>query len=348
MRRSLSMLLVMVTAGVAAWGIPVARVAAEAPPLSLPADEGPHSSAVEWWYFVGDLTGTDATGDTEEFGTLLTFSRVAGVTVSDFELTDLTTGAHYSEGHAAAPSEAALPGGGFRIDDGDWGVHGVGGSYELRGASQSGADAITLETSSAEPAALEGRDGVIRPYGTVGSTSYYSWTDLRMNGTVRHDGRTFTVSGAGWSDHQWFDPDPGGMARLSWDWFAVQLTDGRQYMIYLTRDHGGPIVNPAGNLIRPGGRSVPLDPAGLAVHALGSWTSPDTGKTYSSGWQVSVPGGTFTITARQPNQESAQLLTPPASYRMPQLWEGVCSVTGTIDGRPVTGRSFTEILPPTM
>ena len=77
----------------------------------------------------------------------------------------------------------------------------------------------------------------------------------------------------------------------------------------------------------------------MSMTPTGSWKSPRSGRTYTSGWQLSVPGGTFTITPRALDQES-NLAIPHVDY-----WEGASTVTGTLDGSPVTGKSFTEITP---
>jgi predicted secreted hydrolase len=72
---------------------------------------------------------------------------------------------------------------------------------------------------------------------------------------------------------------------------------------------------------------------------LGSWTSPRSGRTYSSGWEVTVPGGQLRIAPKQLDQESNPVF-PDLDY-----WEGATTVTGTVNGAAVTGKGYTEITP---
>ncbi|MGW0876540.1 lipocalin family protein [Streptomyces sp. NPDC002740] len=73
----------------------------------------------------------------------------------------------------------------------------------------------------------------------------------------------------------------------------------------------------------------------------GSWTSPATGITYGSGWEVTVPGGHLTVTPNLVDQELNLLSTVGAVH-----WEGSVGVRGEIAGSPVTGIGDTEIHPP--
>ena len=60
-----------------------------------------------------------------------------------------------------------------------------------------------------------------------------------------------------------------------------------------------------------------------------SWTSPATGITYGSGWNLTVPGGSLTVTPDQTDQELDLLSTQGVAY-----WEGDVAVHGSIGGSP--------------
>ena len=51
------------------------------------------------------------------------------------------------------------------------------------------------------------------------------------------DGRTLTVDGEAWFDHQWGDFISVGGG--GWDWFAVNLADGTDLTLSLVRDADG-------------------------------------------------------------------------------------------------------------
>ena len=121
----------------------------------------------------------------------------------------------------------------------------------------------------------------------------------------------------------------------------MQLSNGQQYMLYFIRDESGQIVQTIGTRVDPGGRVTHLAPASFAEQATGSWTSPATGITYGSGWQVTVPGGHLTVTPDLLDQELDLLSTQGVAY-----WEGDVSIQGKIDGSPVHGVGYTEINPP--
>ena len=95
-----------------------------------------------------------------------------------------------------------------------------------------------------------------------------------------------------------------------------------------------------GTRVEPNGEATNLAPSTFAEQASGSWTSPATGVTYSSGWNVEVPGGELTITPDLVDQELDLLDTQGVAY-----WEGDVSIQGQINGVPVAGVGYTEINP---
>ena len=68
--------------------------------------------------------------------------------------------------------------------------------------------------------------------------SYYSYTRLPTRGTIRLGAKTFEVSGASWLDREW-STSALGPEQSGWDWFALQLDDGRELMFYRMRRKDG-------------------------------------------------------------------------------------------------------------
>jgi predicted secreted hydrolase len=149
-------------------------------------------------------------------------------------------------------------------------------------------------------------------------------------------GTTVHVTGLSWQDHQWgnFTRGPGG-----WTWFAIQLNNNTQYMLYFLKDANGNLIQTVATKVNPDGSTVALSPSDVSQTPLGSWTSPTSGITYPQNWQVTVPGGQLTVTALQQNQEMI--------VSGHDNWEGDSSVSGTINGWPVTGQSYAEVMPNT-
>src|SRR5262249_35010006 len=95
-----------------------------------------------------------------------------------------------------------------------------------------------------------------------------------------------------------------------------------------------------GTRVNAGGSTTNLDSTTISRTPIGSWTSPDTGAVYPASWTVTVPGGTLTITPELADQELFIPGIPASSY-----WEGASTVTGTIDGLAVAGKSYAELTP---
>jgi predicted secreted hydrolase len=307
--------------------------------VRLPQDEAPHHDPVEWWYFNGHLQGTDAAGHVHSYGFEYVTFQFLGITpkpeyFGDVSVTDLTRHVfQYGGQEASYPVPATRDS--FSLHTGDWSMSG-GSGHDVLHAGLAGYT-LDLDLRTTEPAVLHGDDGVI-PYGPFGSSYYYSWTSLRTSGTVNDHGTIVKVTGLSWMDHQWGSIDLASGA--GWDWFSMQLSGGQQYMLYFIRNKSGQIVQALGTQVARGGRVTHLPSSAIADRATGTWTSPATRITYSSGWQVTVPGGHLTVTPDLVDQEVDLLSTQMLAY-----WEGDVSIRGEIDGSPVTGVGYTEIAP---
>ena len=310
--------------------------------VSLPGDEGPHtSSSMEWWYFTGHLTGTDIFGGKHSYGFELTFIRLnEGIEPlaaydGQFAITDLTRGTFKSNMLAVSVQADNVPsGGGFNTTVDGWNMQGKSGQNHVSAAFLDASYAISLNLDQSTPAALHGSGGLI-DYTPFGTSYYYSETNLQASGTLIDHGLPVSVTGVAWQDHQWGNFTGTG----GWTWFATQLSNGTQYMLYFLHDASGNVVNKVGTLVNPDGSTVNLDPSSLSDTPLGSWTSPNTGITYPQNWQVTVPGGQFTVTALEADQE---LSVPIVNSG---YWEGDSAVSGTINGASVTGQGYAEITP---
>src|SRR5690606_27119512 len=77
---------------------------------------------------------------------------------------------------------------------------------------------------------------------------------------------------------------------VGWDWFAVQLQDGRELMVFELRAADGQARYRSGTLVDAGGAARALGADDLAVEVLEQWTSP-LGTTYPSRWRLRGPDG---------------------------------------------------------
>jgi hypothetical protein len=84
-----------------------------------------------------------------------------------------------------------------------------------------------------------------------------------------------------------------------------------------------------------GGRTQPLD---LTFTELNAWTSVRSFNTYPTRWRVTMPSAGIDLVLAAPydDQEFVTLIARPG------FWEGRVEVTGTVNGKPVTGTGYVE------
>ncbi|MDP4127462.1 MAG: lipocalin-like domain-containing protein, partial [Bacillota bacterium] len=83
---------------------------------------------------------------------------------------------------------------------------------------------INLDFSPLKPISLIGGNG--KP----DNLYYYSFTRNTVQGQIKTANGTENVIGQGWFDHQW-GRDYGLMAGIGWNWFGLQLNDGRELLL---------------------------------------------------------------------------------------------------------------------
>lgn len=304
-------------------------------PIEFPRDDGPHDSGIEWWYFTGHLF----TEDEERYGFEYVIFRARDGNlegyVSHFAVTDNARERFsYDQRLLGAPGvrgDAAT----LDLDLNGWTMRGGDGAFVL--AADMPEYAIRLEAETTKPAALHDGDGYI-DYGNGSASYYYSWTRLDVTGEIDAGDGWEPATGSAWMDHQWGDfatYQDGG-----WDWFAVQLDDGTDVMLYLIRGASGEALRVDGSVVDPEGELTVLGARDVTVDAVGEWTSPATGTTYPSGWELEAPALSLalTVTPTQLDQELDTRRTTGVIY-----WEGEATVEGSSGGEPVAGLGYVEL-----
>jgi predicted secreted hydrolase len=137
---------------------------------------------------------------------------------------------------------------------------------------------------------------------------------------VQVEDETFSVEGNSWLDREW-GTSSLERGQAGWDWFALQLSDGRDLMFYrLRREDGETDPFSAGTLVLPDGSSQPLSSGDVRIEVLDSWRSPESGARYPARWRLLVP-----------------------SEELVRYWEGAVGVRGTSRGGPVEGDGYVEL-----
>jgi len=334
------------TAPLAAPAAPAARVVPDRP-LVFPGDYGSHPDyRTEWWYITGWLT----TRGGESLGFQVTFFRarpdLAGDNPSAFAPRQLIIA------HAAIsdPRRGRLWGdqriarAGFDLADarvgdtdvwlGPWSLkRTTDGRYTTHVAGDE--FSFDLDFTETQRLLLNGNAGVSRKGPSPDSASYYySLPHLRVEGSIVRAGRTDSVSGEAWLDHEWSSEYLDAQA-VGWDWIGINLDDGGALMAFEIRGaHGEPRWT-GGSLRTAGGAVQTLSGSQVQFSAVRRWRSPHTGIEYPVAWLVSAGGRQFELQPLLDDQENDTRLSTGAIY-----WEGAVRVFE--DQRPV-GRGYLEL-----
>ncbi len=321
-------------------------------PFDFPQDHGPHLDfRSEWWYVTANVSSAGG----RRFGLQLTFFRFAlspeatrkstsawftrqiymvHFALSDIENGEFHTDERFERGAVGLAGAQATP---FRVWVHDWAMESTGANtFPIRLSANSGAAAIDLLVSEGKPLVLQGDRGLSQKSAEPGNASYYySFTRLPISGTVQVDGIDQRVSGFAWLDREW-STSALAANQVGWDWFAVQLDDGRDLMYYqLRREEGGVDPFSAGVLVDVLGIAQTLAASDVRISVVDLWRSP-AGGIYPSGWRLEVPGQglDLQLTPAIADQEHR------GSFR---YWEGAVEVKGTSGPGAVGGRGYVEL-----
>ena len=165
---------------------------------------------------------------------------------------------------------------------------------------------------------------------------YYSLTRMPARGTVRLGTERLRGDGLAWMDREW-STSALGKDQVGWDWFALQLADGRELMYYqLRRQDGAADPFSAGVVVAARGGARALTRDGVRLEATGVWRAGGAGSVSRRLAARGTAGRLeLTITPRLADQELHVSL---------RYWEGAVEVRGTEGGQPVAGRGYVELV----
>ena len=307
-------------------------------PLSFPRDHGSHpEAAVEWWYYTGHLTDAQE----REYGFQLTFFRAGQLHLAHFAWTDAAgrTFRYEEKAHLGLPGIAAAEVGRLKVSNEDWSAEESGGAHRLHAAGRDWE--LELSLAPGKPPVANGSGGLSRKGAGENEYSHYvSITRLAASGRLRQGDRTLRLSGSAWFDHEW---GPGALpaGARGWDWFAIQLSDGSELMLYRIRGADGRATAfSSGTFVPERGAPASVAWDGVRLTETKAWTSPRTKARYPAGWEIAVDPLRLSV-AIEPLVSDQELVTEKSTGVT--YWEGACKVAGTREGRPVTGRAYAEL-----
>ena len=197
---------------------------------------------------------------------------------------------------------------------------------------------FSLSTRPLKPVVFQGPGGLSRKgEGATEASHYYSFTRMATTGTVRLEGKELEVNGVSWMDKE-FGSNQLGKDKKGWDWFSLQLDDGREVMLYLLRSRSGKTDHAGATLVDAAGEVRYLEPDEWELNATREWTSPKTGAAYPAGWTLRIPaaGIAAVITPKLADQENRSALIPDLYY-----WEGSVEIESA-SGEHV-GQGYVEL-----
>jgi predicted secreted hydrolase len=125
--------------------------------------------------------------------------------------------------------------------------------------------------------------------------------------------------------------------QTGWDWFALQLSDQTEVMVYqIRRKDGQKDPYSSGTFVNDDNRTQTFRSSDFVIQATGQWKSPITSADYPSGWRVEIPSQNLQLDIQPYILDQENRLT--FSY-----WEGAVKISGTHNGKPVTGVGYVEL-----
>ncbi len=307
----------------------------------FPADHGAHLAyATEWWYFTGNLRSDEG----RRFGYQLTLFRIAlkpgppdgdggwrarQIYMGHLAVSDIAAARHHSAERfsRAAAGLAGAQAQPLHLWLGPWSIRGTGDDtfpIRLTADSPEIAIALTLERGD-RPMVLQGDGGLSRKGPGDGNASYYySLTRLATSGDLRVAEERYRVHGDSWFDREW-SSSALAADQAGWDWFALQLNDGRDLMFYRMRGVDGraqPFSQ--GVLVEPDGSTHRLTLNDVQATPTRTWHDAE-GVAYPVGWRLRLPQ--FGMELDVQAAFDAQTMQHAVRY-----WEGAVVVSGSHAG----------------
>jgi geranylgeranyl pyrophosphate synthase/predicted secreted hydrolase len=190
-----------------------------------------------------------------------------------------------------------------------------------------------------------GKDGVV--HGVADELMFYYYIPrCAVGGFITVDGVRETVASAsGWYDHEFgFVPKPRPALRAvssdaegqtSWRWLSMQLEGGIDISTFIIT-RGERVLDNWTVVSQADGTHEAF--AGAVLNPLRKWRSTRSFVEYPVAFQLDLPqaGLSLCIDAAFDDQEVLSVISDPG------FWEGRVQVSGSIAGRPATGKGWVE------
>lgn len=345
-------------------------------PFVFPRDHGAHPEyRSEWWYLTCPLRGAGGS----EYGVQFTLFRQA-LTAPDEELgsreqqtsmwrtgqlymahaalTDVAQKQHVESsrlvrGHPSLAGVRAAP---FSVWLEDWRLAEASGAQAaMTDSPVPGITVLALDVRSPEFRAellltpdkalvLQGDRGLSYK-GSEEASYYYSLPRLSVTGSVMPPGadRASAVTGSCWLDREWSTSVLADNL-AGWDWFALQLNDRSEFMLFQLRQKSGDEETQStaqqksrlkqGKYIAANGDAVTLDGSALKFLPTRYWRD-ETGALWPVEWTLQLMDRTLHVVAALDDQRMRSSIA---------YWEGLVWVfEGSAENKQRIGQGYLEM-----
>ncbi|MDP7040947.1 MAG: lipocalin-like domain-containing protein [Myxococcota bacterium] len=321
--------------------------------FAFPQDHGPHPDfRSEWWYITGNVDSSEG-----PFGFELTFFRQATaptptdkdandsawqtnqIYMAHAALSDITQKQFYaderlSRGALGLAGAQAEP---FKVWLDDWSItQGSDDTFQIILKVKAKNFALELQLTPTKELVLQGDAGLSQKGQEPGNASYYySFTNMQVEGKISRRNDNLPVRGKAWMDREW-SSSVLDSNQVGWDWFALQLNDEQEIMLYQLRKKGGGISSQSGGtIVAPNNQTQKLNADDTTITVTHWWTNPKSQTTYPAGWQIKVKGleHTLHIKPRMADQE--------LRFGLP-YWEGAVDIFSQTHGQKL-GHGYVEL-----
>lgn len=327
--------------------------------FEFPRDHFNHPGfQTEWWYYTGNLHAPDG----HRFGFELTFFRTGihlpkrvaeasdavwrpdQIYLAHLALSDLDSHSFYQSQrlNRAGPGLAGASLERRSYWNGNWQV-----TWDPVTSEQQHLLAVapqfTLELNlrPSKPPVIQGPNGVVRKGPDPSQASHYiSFTRIEAKGTLNRGNSRTQLDGVAWMDHEFFS-ESRGTSLGGWDWFAIQLDNNEELMLYRLRQRSGePNPYSSGTYIDKAERVRFLSSSDFTLQPGGIWQSPHSKARYPLEWRIDVPALSLHLQERTTLSDQ-ELYTRSAVT--PSYWEGAVTYSGTLRERAVSGVGYLEM-----
>lgn len=315
--------------------------------VSFPVDEGIHiNEPTEWWYTTGHLTG-NSTGTKYSYVVIYFYSPQLGY--DGFRLMNIMnedTGQKYFDSKPVnydkmAEGKLQIEASGVFLPKNEIFENKTNSEneiipfqYKLFAATSN--TELDLNLNTVKRPLIVGGNGKF-DQGSSSYTYYYSQTGIDVSGTLSFFGTSEEVSGTGWIDRQYGSFNRNAEER--YEWFSLQLSNGMDINVWniFNGDYQIPDDFKYVMMSVYEDESTQYFTKDFSLERTSYFCTPDEENCYVKQIRLVSEKNDIDLVISI-NREDSEATLPIRFY------EGSTNITGTVNGNPVTGIGFAELL----